>query len=413
MRVTWPLVVLVLVCACHRRSGGPLEGASPASGDADGPLLFAPPIAAAALRSGAIMAVGVVPSRGSVAVARLGTGGATSFTVDAWRGVTPGANAELRAFPTPDGVAVVFRGRREDTPVIEAVVVSESGKVSGAPVDAGAAACATDDALSWIRRSKGGASSVLYAPWRLTPVSELLTVSPERDPMLVCGTRTIFALGDGERDTTVALVPSDSPRSVVAMRERDFKDEEREHDTFVVKDTLGLVRIGQAGSVAIREIAGEDMSAWHRFTTKLPEGDDVVAVDGDQETSLVVFTRDEAGTCDGPSSPSVHALTLTKATSAERLDDLEAAGCDREIGPFWTGAIGGSFVVAWVERSSAPAEGRPRVAGLSYRTLSSAGPGEIHRIARPSDELVDAGCDKDRCYAVALSSGKLEAFAYP
>jgi len=358
------------------------------------------------------MVAGIAPARDSVAVTRLGSLSGRSFTVDAWHGVTAGANAELHAFPTPDGVVVVFRGRRDGTPVLEAVVVTEAGAVSK-PVGAGAAACATDDAMSWIRRGDDGASTVFYAPLSLTRVSELFAVPAERDPMLVCGARTIYALGDGERDTTVSLVPSDAPRSVVAMRERDFKDEEREHDTFVVKDTLGLVRIGQSGSVALREIAGESVGAWHRFAANLTEADDVVAVDGAEDASLVVFTRDEPGACDGPGSPSVHALILTESTSTERVVDLQAAECRTELGPFWTGAVAGSFVVGWVERVVASGSGRPRVAGLSYRMLGSTGPSEPHRFERSGEEMVDAGCDKDRCYTVLLSDGKLESFAYP
>jgi hypothetical protein len=411
VRRWWPLVVLIL-CACHKRSGGTGDAAA-SPDDRSGSALFARPIAALKTRSGAVMVAGIVPSRGSVAVVRLGADGAASAAVDAWAGVTPGANAELRIFEAPGGAVVVYRGYRDGQPVTEAATVTEEGKVVAPPMSAGAAACATEDALAWIGRTKGGGSSVRYARGGLAVASELASISSERDPTLVCGSRSIFALGDGERDTTLSMLPSDAEAPSVVMRERDFKDEEREHDTFVVKDTLGIVRVGQSGSVAVRRVGPGETEPWRRFAARLGEGDDVAAVDGDDDSSLVVYTRDESKSCDGPAAPSVHVLTLVSSTSVERLLDVEGPECDRDLGPFFTGAVSGSFVIAWVERASAVPAGGPKVTGLAYRTVLGSGVGEMHRVPKAVEEMVDAGCDKDRCYAVTLSGGKLDSFAYP
>jgi hypothetical protein len=208
------------------------------------------------------------------------------------------------------------------------------------------------------------------------------------------------------------------------MRERDFADEEREHDPFVVKDTLGLVRVGQSGSISTREVNEGGSSPWRRLSTKLTEADDVVAVDGTLGSALIVFTRDETSACDGPATPSIHAVFAPVEPDTEggveRSYDLAVGECDRELGQFWTGAIGPrSFVTAWVERVPSAKPGEARVSGISYRTIADDGVGELRHVARSADEMVDAGCDnRDRCYAVSLSrsddgSQHIDVLAYP
>jgi hypothetical protein len=389
MRHARSSALLLALWACHRvsasagDSGGPEQVALGAVGSA---VSFSAPVAAARVRSGTTMVAGLLVSRGTVAVSDIGDDGLIRWTVDVLSGISGGPNVELHVFPARDGAAVVYRGRRGDRAVMEAVLVDAAGHLSGPAVDAGAAACATDDALVWVERPHGGSARVLGLPWGKSRSEELARVSPERDPALVCGNKTVFALGDGEQDTTIATWPVAQPRPRWVMRDRDFSDEEREHDTFVVGDTLGLVRVGQSGVVAVRDV-GAEMSPWRHLGARLNEADDVVA--------------DEAG-CDGPGAPSVHALHVEKRTGSEQSFELAPAPCDRELGPFWTGSIDKAFVVAWVERASVRAAAEPPIVGLAYRTITSAGLGELSRVSRPSDEMVDAGCDKDRCYAVAL-----------
>ncbi len=45
---------------------------------------------------------------------------------------------------------------------------------------------------------------------------------------------------------------------------------------------------------------------------------------------------------------------------------------------------------------------------MGYVLIAGDAPGELHRIARPADDIVDAGCDDARCYAVALVRGAAE-----
>jgi hypothetical protein len=426
---------MLALFACHRTSGGASDSGAEGAivGSPRPAAAFAQPIAAARVKTGTVMVAGLAPSRGVIAVENLGDDGAARWTVDVLSGISGGPNVELHVFPTTDGAAVVYRGRKGERQVTQAALVDASGRVSGPAFDAGPAACATDDALAWIERPSGGAARVLALPWGKTTPAEILSVPAERDPALVCGTKTAFALGDGERDTTIAtrataMVPTPqgspgaSPRPRVIIRDRDFTDEEREHDTFVVGDALGLVRVGQSGSLSLREV-GAEPSPWRHLGTKLTEADDVVAVDGDSEATTVVFTHDDGGGgCDGPSAPGVRTLRVSRKSPLDASFELAPAACGRELGPFWTGSVGEAFVVAWVERASVRGSGEPPIVGFSYRTITSAGLGELRRVARPSDEMVDAGCDKDRCYAVALvrppqaaepQAESVEVLAYP
>ncbi len=401
--------LLLALVACHRASGGAGDSGgaeSAATGPPSSEATFSLPIAAARLKSGTVVVAGLVVSRGAIAVRSIGADRAILWTVDALSGISAGPNVELHVFPTGTGAAVVYRGRRGERPVTLAVFVDATGRVSAPAFEAGPGACATDGALAWIDRPSGGAAHVVGLPWERSVPVELLGVPADRDPAIFCGSKTVFAFGEGEQDTTVATQAAIAPaeprgRAKTVMRDRDFSDEERQHDTFVVDDTLGIVRLGQSGSVSVREV-GSEISPWRRLGTKLGEADDIVAVDGDSEVTSVVYTHDDGGLCDGPSAPSVHTLRAPRSSSPEASLELAPAACDAELGPFWTGSVGQGFVVAWVERAAVRPKDAPPISGYAYRTITSAGLRELHRVPRPSDEMVDAGCDKDRCYIVSL-----------
>jgi hypothetical protein len=403
--------------ACHRgggasaSDGGKTQGPEAAHADKN---TLVPPIAAARTASGTTFVAGWSKGRDALVVKRLGDAGEL-WSVDAISGIDAGANAEVRVLPLGSGVVATARGVRGGGAVTEAVAVTAAGSVSGPTIAVGAAACATDDALGWIATSRGGVFRVRSVPVALAPVADLYSISAERDPMLVCGSHSFFALGDGENDTTLEFSEGAPPHAKVVMRERDFADEEREHDTFVFGDTLGLLRVGQSGSLSIRRVKAGEWGEWRRVTARLEPNDEVVAVDGDAQSSLIVFTRDDTG-CDGSAASSIHAFGIGR--ELERPVDLAPGECGKEKGPFWTGAIAGRFVTAWVDRNSTPKEDEPRVLGISYRAFSLESAGELVHVTRAADAIVDAGCDDSRCYAVALArssdgSSRLEVIAYP
>jgi hypothetical protein len=348
------------------------------------------------------MVAGLVASRGVIAVSDLGDDGGTRWTVDALSEVVWSSGTELRAFPVADGIIVVYRGLRRGKVVTEAVTIDSQGRIVGPEFTAGGAACATDTALAWIDGSKGGGVRVTSTLRGQTTPITVLTIPAEREPALVCGTHQLFALGEGEQDLTVAIGGPGAAQPSVVLRDRDFSDEEREHDTFALEDTLGIVRIGKSGAIAIREVSSGDRGSWRKLATRLAEADDVVAVDADGEALTVVFTRDDSASCDGPGASTVRALRVSRSGNEEQTVDLSPVECGREVGPFYTGTTRGSFVVGWVERSTIRDPRAPPIAALAYRAFDHSVPGALRRVAVPSDDMVDAGCDKDRCYAVAL-----------
>jgi hypothetical protein len=288
------------------------------------------------------------------------------------------------------------------------VVLGANGEVQKAPVDVGPAACATEDGVAWIEREHDGITRVRQRAWSADSTDELATLSRDRDPELVCAAHRTFALGEGEDDLTVTVASRSGARSpVVVLRDHDFPgDEEREHDVYTVGDTLGVVRVGESGALAVREVTDEVPSPWRRLTTKVMRDDDVVGVDADGHSLIVVFTRDEGDRCGGAPALSVHALVERRSAEegggSESQIELAPVDCDHDPSPFWTGVLERGFVVAWVERGHKVDALAAPIAGVAYRLVGDVSAASLERVAVAADELAPAGCDKTRCYAAAL-----------
>jgi hypothetical protein len=278
-----------------------------------------------------------------------------------------------------------------------------------------AGSCATQDAL-WFTDGK----RVHRRPWSGSATHSELP--KDKDAALVCGAHRAFALldedegttllalgGGGEADAGKADVGAASlPLSV--LKESEFgEDEQRERAEFTVGDELGVVRLASSGAVALREIKAGALGPLRKLKTTIGRDDDVVAVDASARVVVVVFTEDAGAACaaeGGAMSPStrVKALRVDRATFEESTVELSPGACGREVGPFFTGAVGDAVSVAWVERVPVAGKARAPIAGLAHRAVNAAGaPGELVRAEQPADALVDAGCDGARCYAVALA----------
>jgi hypothetical protein len=349
----------------------------------------------------------VVPEK-SIAVTRIDASGATAYTVAALRGVAWSQDADLRVYPSDAGGAVVvWRGLRDGKLVRQMVTVAKDGALAGVPVDVGAATCATEDGVAWTERASAGKTRVVLRAWSGGAPRDVATVPADREPVLVCGAHRVFALGQGEDDVTLAAGP-DGGASRRLVGAKDFgADEEREHDEYTVGDDLGVLRVASGGALALRETKGDLLGVWRKLVATVPADDDVVAVDGDARGAIVVSTRESADACGegGATSAgtSIQALRIDRSTFAESAVEIAPTECGKDLGPFWTGSVGKSLVVAWVERVSRRDATSAPIAGLSYRTLDGTTLMPVVRVPRPADALVDAGCDKDRCYAVALA----------
>ncbi len=406
------LLAALTAVGCHpsraRQQQGGTDAAAPARWDAAisvAPARFSRPIAATRGTSGATFVAGLAVPRGAVVVAALGEGHTTRWTREVITGVTWSANATLAVFPAKSGALVVWRGPRAGQDVTLAVRVDGDGNVVGDAFPVGAAACATDDELVWVDHGPKGSWHVKAQAFGGQSPSLAVTLPEDREPSVLCGAHRVFALGDGDDDVTLTTWGAGTRSAAVrVMEDTEFHgEEERGHEVYAVGDVLGIVRIGASGTVAVREVSDGHRPPWHRFGKKLTEGDDVTLVDADAHSAVLVFTRDASAPGDVAGASSVEGLAWSRASGHDTSYQLAPPDAPRVRGPFWSGAVSGGIVVAWAERSSRSDGGEAPIVGMSYRVVSTDALGESHRIERPADELVDAGCDDLHCYAVALA----------
>ena len=398
-------------CTCAKSApaiaedSGGAAAAKPAAVDAGAAAQFSAPIAATRIVGGAVLVAGLVVPRATIAVTRIEPGGRTAFTVDILRDVKWSQDVELRLYPAADGAVAVWRGLVQGKTVRQMVTLGPRGEVKGAPLEIGAAACATEDEMAWTERGNAGITRVRARKWAGTEPRDVASVAAERDPLLICGAHRVLVLGEGENDMTLSTTASLAP--LVVMRAKDFGDDEaRDHGEYTVGDDLGIVRVASSGALAFRELRGDALGPWKKLTRTIARDDDVVAADGDARSAMMVYTRDDSERCGadaGGLATSVHAVQIDRATGAEALVEIAPAECGKDLGPFWTGSAGGKMVVAWAERVPKRDATSAPIAGLAFRTLDGKAATPVTHLARPADAIVDAGCDKERCYAVALA----------
>jgi hypothetical protein len=369
------------------------------------PAEFSAPIAASRANHRTVVA-GLIAAEGVIRVMGLATG-EPAWKVDALHGVAWAADAELRLMPAADGVALLWRGIFGGKTTATLVVLGPHGEPRGDAIAVGAGSCTTADGVAWVDPRGVGPVHARTRRWGELAARDVVTLSPDRAPTLLCAEHDAFVLGEGDDDlAATAFSPADGVARpvVVAIRDRDFgDDEEREHEAFTVGDDLGIVRVGGTGTLSVREISRGRASSWRRLKHALSEDDDVVAVDGDGPSMIVVFAREAADPCPegGPSAQTVRALTIDRKTGNEALVSLAPANCDSTSGPFWIGAAQGAPVVAWSRRRARPAPGAAPIDGLAYRAFEDDRSRE-GRLDVEADALVDAGCDDTGCFVAAL-----------
>lgn len=421
-------------CTCSKATEPGADGATEAASSDEAPVAKAlggpgglsAPIAAARGEQGDIVVAGLDALASAIRVQRISAKDEVTAERTIFEGVKWSSESELKVVPAAGGVAVAWRGLRSGKLVRQMLVLGSDLAPKGEPHDVAAASCATRDAL-WFTDGK----RVTSRPW--TGSTTRSDLPKDKDAALVCGTHRAFALLDEEDGTSVLLLGAPSSDdagaraadagvhardggssaavAVQLLKESDFgEDEQRERSEYTVGDDVGVVRLAVSGAVSLREVKGGAPGALHKLKTTIPRDDDVVAVDASPRAVVVVFTEDVGDTCpkDGASATSVStrvkALRVDRATFEESIVELSPGGCGREVGPFFSGALGDAVSVAWVERIPVAGQAKAPVAGLAHRTIPAAGAApDLARIDQPADALVDAGCDGTRCYAVALA----------
>ncbi len=372
--------------------------------------VFSAPIAATRVGRTRVVA-GLVAAEGILRVVGW-SDGQPAWTVDAIHDAVWTPDAELRLEPAADGVAVVWRGWRGSRGAVGGkprgtlVLLGPRGELRGEPVTIGASFCATSDGPAWIDAPASGPPHVRARRWSESAARDVQTLSPERAPALLCGDHEAFVLGDGDDDlTSTSFVPGDpaEPRSAIAIRDADFgDDEEREHDTYTNGDDLGIVRVAGSGEVAMREMSRSGLSPWRRLKHRLSSDDDIVAVDGDGTTTLIVFTHDASDACPraGSTAESIRALRVDRKTGLDAVVELAPADCDRARGPFWISETDSGPTAAWVERAMKNAQNSAPIAALAFAGFR-ADAVRAGRVDVNADALVEGGCD-GACFAAAL-----------
>jgi hypothetical protein len=370
----------------------------------DAPIFSAP---IGATRVGHVDVVaGLVVAEGTVRATGI-TNGVAVWSIPAVHDAAWAPDAEIRLQSVADGIALLWRGLRAGKSARTLILLGPSGEPRGEPMEIGSTFCGTDDGLAWTGTHKSGPTPVNALRWSEHEAREILALAPDREPSLVCGDHAIVVLGDGDDDLTAStFTPGDATASppIVASRDADFTDDEREHDAYSIGDDLGLVRVGASGSVAMREVPRAGVPGpWRRLKHGLSADDDIVTVDGDRAVTLLVVTHESDSACAEPglTSESVRAIRVDRQTGEESVVELAPADCDRSRGPFWIAQAPGGPVVAWVERRTSAPPKSAAIAGMAFRALRSDGMG-AGAIDQPADAFVSGGCDDRDCSAAAL-----------
>lgn len=316
------------------------------------------------------------------------------------------SESNLAVVPAARGVAVTWRGLRAGRLVRQMVSLGPDLRPIGEPVEVTASSCATRDAL-WFQE-KG---TFYGRPWS---APELKVAAPrDAEASLLCGAHRAFALLEDDGKTSLMALGANpnGHEPIELLKEADFgEDESRERAEYTVNDDLGVVRLATSGALAVSEARmGAPAPLPRRLKSTIPADDDVVAVDASPRTIVIVFTEDVGDACSNAgsavvASTRVKALRVDRDSFAESIVELSGGNCGHEVGPFFTGAVGDSVSVAWVERATIHGKARAPILGLASQHVGPSGPVSAPvRLEQASDALVDAGCDERRCYAVALT----------
>jgi len=371
---------------------------------------FSAPIAAMHLENGVVIVAGIDVASKGIRLRKIGEHDEVLGDRIILDGVSPSSEAEIKIVPAAGGAAVTWRGQRNGRLVRQLVVTHADLAPIGEPVEVAASSCATRDALYYTDGKK-----VHARRWRIAdPLA--FDLPKDKEAGLVCGAHRAFALLEEDESTSLLpfpLLSAEAGTSVgsptTLLRDKDFgEDEQRERAEYTVDDDFGVVRFGNSGAFAMREMRAGVLQPLRRLKTTIPHDDEVVAVDASPRALVIVYTQEGTEGCpggqEGAVATKVRALRVDRASFEESLVDLAPGTCGREVGPFFTSAQGENVAVAWVERTSAVGRPRAPISALAHAHVPVTGaPTPLARVDEAAEALVDAGCEGARCFAVALT----------
>ncbi len=122
-----------------------------------------------------------------------------------------------------------------------------------------------------------------------------------------------------------------------------------------------------------------------------------MAVDGNAAHVVALVSREAASRCDGDIGTDVLAVDVPLPGGPERTVDVSQGACGHDLGPYWVAPTDGAMYLAWLVRGPRGGNRAP-VEALAWAKLD--GPSSEVKVS--AEDVVFAGCAKDKCTFVAL-----------
>ncbi|HEU4412626.1 MAG TPA: hypothetical protein VFS43_45705 [Polyangiaceae bacterium] len=393
-------------------AGAAASPSAPASASTPAAPRFAPPFAAALRAGGAVFVAGRRRGAGGLLLGSYDLEGRAAVELE--RAIEPasGRVAELDAFASPGGFVVSVEGEGGQRQWLRAASPERLADAAWEATEP--SACATGREVVSLARAPEGLQA------RVAPIgggapSDAGAPLAGNAASLLCGRTRAYVLVERENDRVArALGPAPLDVSLGAEREQD--EPEQSFAAYVAGDELVAVRLGAKSGLRFRSWDGAAREAGPWVRADLPPGDDVTIelalAAGDALALVTTRSVEPSRPCPDESGDVVAELSIVRRSDgvARRAGDrLETWRCGAEPGPFWGGTPGGRFVVAWPRGvDSACAKLGARYGGLTVASAGVEGKGapRVERLGAPAEAIEDAGCDDERCVAVALGRGE-------
>jgi hypothetical protein len=312
------------------------------------------------------------------------------------------------------------------------------------PLPVGDAVCATLDGIHWLAREGSGFKGWLRP---IAPAGADVLPGPlfpsQSEITLVCGEHRAFLASSVEGQVRVVVWEKSEqdaakvePRPVV-LAKPPLASAPTDLLMAAMDDRLALVAL-EARTIAVAIFRPDEaITRWQKVTLTAGAEATLEAIEpaAGKIGLLMLRTVPAAKGCrtsDATDASDTVAEVAIFDVEAGKLvhspDRVETWRCGAEPGPFFSGWAAGKFVIGWPRGADAAcARARVRHGGLGFAVVDPGqGRARVGHTGPPSDAIVEAGCDAQKCYAVALTrggdpcgpadgpeAGKLEIIAYP
>lgn len=392
------------------------SASAPASAATPPPPRFALPFAAALREGGTVFVAGRRRGAGGLLLGSYDL--ESRAVVEFERPLEPslGRLDELDAFAATGGVVASVEGEGGQRQWLRAATPERLADSPWEPTEP--SACATSREIASLARAPEGFQARL-APLGGGVASDAGAPIAGNAASLLCGKTRAFALVEREKER-VARSLGVPPLDVALLGgEREQDEAEQSFAAYIAGDELIAVRVGAKSGLRFRSWDGASREPGPWVRADLPPAPDLsielALVAGDALALVTTHSVEPAKPCPDESSDVVAELSIVRRADGvvrRAADRLETWRCGAEPGPFWGGTPGGRFVVGWPRGvDTACAKLGARYGGLTVAAASVEGKGtpRVERIGAPAEAIEDAGCDDERCVAVALGRGETGA----